>query len=109
MPSCRIKYLKLVASEDKEILNADDADQVEYTLESTEKRELLNRTLEDMNISPLKLYSVPHHSRHLHGKRKLQQARKVFNKIEDQLKSRLADALVVTEDVNYDENGKCEL
>ena len=46
----------------------------------SEERERLNKTLNEMEISPLKLHALPHHSRHIEGKRKLSQ---VKDKIEN--------------------------
>ena len=43
-------------------------------------RESLNASLEDIEVSPIKLHSLPKHAKLSHGKQKLAQVKKAFSK-----------------------------
>ena len=60
-----------------------------------DERERLNRTLNEMDISPLKLHSLPHHSRHIEGKRKLTQ-------VKDKLENSVAIALSIDQEILHE-------
>ena len=82
--ACRLTIQKRLKDEEQKELNengdeenCDEDDECERTV-VLDERERLNRTLNEMEISPLKLHSLPQHSRHIEGKRKLTQVKNKF-------------------------------
>ena len=81
-PTCRVEIFNRVKQKEEENKAADDEEENFDSSDITtmEERERLNKTLTEMEFSPVKLHGIPNHSRHIEGRRKLAQ---VKEKIEE--------------------------
>ena len=92
-PSCRVKFNTLESSESDSVSTSEISQESdkEATSEFAElSKHTLDSTLEDINVSPMKLHSVAHHSRISHGKRKLSQVQEKFKEQHSVIKEQVA-------------------
>ena len=81
-PPCRAQYAKLVQASDSESVSSceeGDVQAIEQDVSVESTRTSLNSTLQDLDLSPLKLHSVAPHSRLSVGKRKFNQVEKAMS------------------------------
>ena len=98
-PSCRMKVeAQMVCIEAREEPTAIDeeesilVDPLEREISASSSRDSINISLGELDVSPLKLHSVPHHAKVKHGKRKLKQATDAFStKVASALQIQSAD------------------
>ena len=81
-PPCRAQYAKLVQVSDSESVSSceeGDVQAIEQDVSVESTRTSLNSTLQDLDLSPLKLLSVAPHSRLSVGKKKVNQVEKAMS------------------------------
>lgn len=109
-PTCRILVTKKLgeSSSDDTEQSQDEQTQELTEIESSFQADLsktsLNSTLTEINISPVKTHAVSSHLLVPYGKRKIKQARNAMEEKQENIKSKIAQALNVNEsDLNSDE------
>ena len=83
-PSCRMKVKTEIDSFGKELVQSDEEVNLVETLDNelsfSSNKESIDSALSEIDVSPLKLHSIPPHSKIIQGKRKLKQATHAFTK-----------------------------
>ena len=80
-PTCRVDILSKLRQKEEAVndetdtTNDEEEDFKNDEIATIEERERLKKTLTDMEFSPIKLHGLPHHSRHIEGRRKLEQVK----------------------------------
>lgn len=96
-PKCRIKYnglcnYDIVDEVDDQISN----DELQYGNEQATVKETLSTSLEELEVSPIKLHAIACHSRRAYGKRKFNEVKDKLHKKELTLQKSLANIINIS-------------
>eukprot|EP00795_Rhopilema_esculentum_P005970 gene5970-11331_t len=96
-PSCGKDINETLINEHEEALPHSDEELLDFeaNLDGDRNREILNSSLIEEDISPLKLHAVASHSRVAHGKRKIAQVQSRFRQKQLDLQITMAKAIDV--------------
>ena len=98
-PKCRIRLNdKLKCVDDKRDSDIEDNYIPDNEAQMEDMRVNLDKSLESMDVSPLKLHSVATHSKISHGKRKFDQVKKKLEKEESTIKQQVAMVMSIPSD-----------
>ena len=82
-PSCRVKVSEYEHVPSDDSTGSDDvslSEEVGPEVSFVSEREVLNTTLSELDMSPIKLHSIPQSSKVSHGKQKIRQANEALSK-----------------------------
>ena len=105
-PSCRVNIQETNEKEDSEE-NSDECNsdgdndcinELEQTFVMLEQRSYINNTLEEMDISPVKLHAVPQHLRLVECKQELRKIQNILEEKDTKLEKCIADTFAINED-----------
>ena len=100
-PACRIEtdkhkeYLPTGSYSSSEVDHDDINEQMELEISVEDSREFLSSTLNEAEVSPLKLHAIGGHSRTSYGKRKMLQVQRKFQEKQSQVQESIAYVLDV--------------
>ena len=107
-PSCR----RDLSKEIEKLKNAPEDSGSDPDFECDEspvvQKESLNRSFEEIGVSPVKLHSVPSHSRIPYGKRKLEQVKDKLSNEQAKFKKQVADVMNIPEESLKEESKEPE-